>query len=174
MRILFCLFCGLTASAAVLSASGCGGSIDGGSTARFEQEQLSQFEAQAVHRFCARIDACCSDLSYPFDEAGCEALNGNNIVQFFNLHGSDGLFCSEASTCVPLGVAGDRCMGSPECGAGTYCSLDAERCESLLKAGDVCEDDWQCETNDCSGTCTARPRVSPEFCLGHIPPPPSP
>ena len=302
MRFLASLIWGLTASASVVAASGCSGS-GGGSRAVSELELLNQFEAQAVRRFCARVSACCGELSYPFDEAGCEALNGNNIVQFFNFqsfsgahydpaagkrcldsigtpelgcsskgdyksaecqkvfigsvplggkcsadegcaadgaatmcnyppsanseytdpdrtgvcvlvpppktdpHGeageacsstctdsgicatlcsdsqacptdlptcyeADGLFCSEANTCVPLGVTGDRCHGSFECSAGTYCDLDQERCETLLHAGDACQDEWQCETQYCSGTCTSPPRAYPEFCLGHIPPPP--
>ena len=85
---------------------------------------------------------------------------------------ADGLFCSEANTCIPLGVAGDRCLGSFECGVGTYCSLALERCEPLLHAGDTCQDGLQCETAYCSGTCSSPPRAYPEYCLGHIPPPP--
>ena len=299
MRILPGLFWCLTASIFVLTANGC--SSGGGSNESFDLEQLQRFEAQAVQRFCARLSACCSELSYPYDEAGCKALNGNPIVQFFNFqafpgsrydpaaakrcldsietpelgcsakgdyeseecqkvfvgsvplggkcsrsegcidegtattckyppnpnfsdpdlvgvcvavspstgpHGkageacsssctdfglcstlcsdgqtcetdlpscyeSDGLFCSEANTCVPLGVAGDPCRGSTECGAGTYCDFELERCEPLLHESDACRDELQCDTGYCKdGTCTSRPRANPDYCLGHIPPPP--
>jgi len=309
VRIFPSLFLGLTASFGVLVASGCGGSPSGESSPGSDLAVLNQFEAEAVQRFCARISACCSELSYPFDEAGCEKLNGNNIVQFFNFesfpgarydpaagkrcldgietpelgcsakgdyqsadckkvfvgsvplggkcsasegcaaaddaatrcdfppnsdfedpdltgvcalapppetgpHGNpgeacsstctdsgicatlcsdgqtcptdlptcytaDGLFCSEANTCVALGVTGDPCMGSFECGVGTYCDIGLGRqagrtglCQSLRLAGDTCQDGSECETQYCSGTCMPPPRAYPEFCLGHIPPPP--
>jgi len=304
MRFLKGLFLGLLAACSVLAASGCRSSAESDSSA--ELSLLTQFEAQAVQRFCAKVSACCSELSYPFDEAGCEALNGNNIVQFFNFeyfpgahydpaagtrcldgietpllgcsskgdyksadckqvfvgsvplggtcsphegcatsdtartlcdypvqsnseypdpdrtgvcvlapppitgpHGkageacgstctdgglcatlcafgqpcptdlpacyvADGLVCSAANICVPQGAAGEACMGSFDCSAGTYCGMDTLRCEPLLHAGDACEHGFQCETEYCSGTCTAPPRAYPEFCLGHIPPPPPP
>jgi hypothetical protein len=308
MRILPSLFLGLTASYCVLAASGCGSSAGGGAVS--DLAVLNQFEAEAVQRFCARISACCNELIYPFDEAGCEQLSGNNIVQFFNFeffpgshydpaagkrcldgietpeagcsakgdyqsadckqvfvgsvplggkcslnagcatadgaatqcdfppnsdfqedpgltgvcvlapprqtgpHGNpgdacsstcaasglcatlcsagqtcptdlptcytaDGLFCSEANTCVPLGVVGDPCRGSPECGVDTYCEIGLGRqagrvglCQSLRQAGDTCQNASECETQYCSGTCMSPPVADPDFCLGHIPPPP--
>jgi hypothetical protein len=264
---------------------------------------LEQFEAQAVQRYCAKVSACCSELSYPFDEAGCEALNGNNIVQHFNFeffagahydpaaaqrcldgietpqlgcaaagdyqsadcqkvfvghvplggtcsldegcaeadgaatkcdlpfdptqedqdpkrtgvcvlappavmnpHGqagdacsatctgsglcitlcsngqdcqsnapacysTDGLFCSDTNICLPMGQAGDPCLGSPDCATGTFCAEDL-RCRPWLHEGDLCQNGLQCETNFCDKTCTHPPVAYPEFCLGHIPPPP--
>ena len=302
MRIFRSLFLGLIASISSLTAAGCSGGGD--SSDGSELERLQHFETEAIQRFCARINACCNELSYPFDEAGCETLNGNNIVQFFNFqsfpgshydaaagkrcldgietpelgcsakgdyesadckqvfvgsvplggkcslakgcattadgaatvckfppsnleyqdphrtgvcvlapppetapHGNagdacsttctesgicatlcsadrtcptdspscyttDGLFCSEANICVSLGVAGDPCSGSVECGDGTYCDLNLEHCETLRRAGDACHDGLQCETEYCSDTCMPPPRAYPEFCLGHIPPPP--
>jgi hypothetical protein len=307
MRIFPRLFLGLTASLCLLPASGCGSSVGAGAAS--DLAVLNQFEAEALQRFCARTSACCNELSYPFDEAGCEQLNGNSIVQFFNTeafqgshydptagkrcldgietpelgcsangdyesadckqvfvgsvplggkcsraegcatadgaatqcdfppnpdfqdpdltgvcvldpnaetgpHGNpgdacsttctdtglcdtlcsagqtcptdlstcytaDGLFCSEANTCVPLGVAGDPCQGSPECGVGTYCDIGlgqqagrAGLCQSLRQAGDTCQDGLECETGYCSVTCMSPPVANPDFCLGRIPPPP--
>ncbi|HYQ45463.1 MAG TPA: hypothetical protein VER11_25930 [Polyangiaceae bacterium] len=305
MLIFRSLFLGLIASQFLLAAGGCSGGGDSRQSA--ELALLQQFEAEAVQRFCARINACCNELSYPFDEAGCETLNGNRIVQFFNSqafpgshydsvagkrcldgietpelgcsaegdyespdckkvfvgsvslggkcslaqgcattpdgaatecdfppsnleyddprrtgvcvlapppqtgpHGkagdacsssctesgicttlcsadrpcatdlptcyaADGLFCSEANTCVVLGVAGDPCFGSFECGPGTYCDTDQGHCQTLRQAGDACHDGFQCESEYCVDTCMPPPRAYPEFCLGHVavPPPPS-
>jgi hypothetical protein len=300
MRIFRSLCCGLIASMSLVAAGGCSGG--GGSSDPSDLRQLQQFENEAVRRFCARINACCNELSYPFDEAGCESLNGNKIVQFFNFqafagshydpaagkrcldgigtpeqgcsakgdyesadcnkvfvgsvplggecslaegcesaadgaatvcdyppskledpqrtgvcvlapppksdpHGNvgdacsstctdsgicatlcsadqpcrtdlptcyatDGLYCSEANTCVAQGAAGDPCLGSFECGPGTYCDLDQGHCETLRQPGDTCQQGFECETQYCSGTCMPPPRAYPEYCLGHIPPPP--
>jgi len=304
MHLFRSSFLGLIVSISVFAGGGCSGGGDSGR--RAELELLQRFETEAVQRFCARTNACCTELSYPFDEAGCERLNGNKIVQFFNFqafpgshydaaagkrcldgigtpelgcdakgdyesadckkvfvgsvplggkcslaegcattvdgaatvcdfppsnleyqdprrvgvcvlaplpetaaHGNagdacsstcddsglcfalcspdgtcpthlptcytaDGVFCSEGNTCVSLGVAGDPCLGSSECGAGTYCDLDLWRCESLRHAGDACRDGLECETAYCSDTCTLPPRAYPEFCLGQIPAPPPP
>jgi hypothetical protein len=84
----------------------------------------------------------------------------------------DGLFCSQSNTCVALGAVGDTCFGSFECGAGTYCDFDLRQCETLRPAGDACHDGLQCDTRYCSDTCMPPPRANPEYCLGHIPPPP--
>lgn len=287
--------CAVLALGSLSAAAGCSAKND------TRQADLQQFETEAVQRFCARVSACCNEMSYPFDEAGCEKLNGNNITQFFNLqafagshidpvaakrcldgietpelgcsaqgdyqsadcqnvfvgsvplggtcslsegcaktpggdattcnfphsndedpdpdrtgvcvlnppltepHGNagdacsstcdsgfcstlcsadetcptdlatcyiaDGLFCSQANTCVSVGAAGDPCNGSPECGPGTYCDLDLTRCQPLLQAGAPCHDGLQCETAYCSSTCMPPPRAYPEYCLGHIPSP---
>ena len=299
MHLFRSSFWGLIVSSSLLAGGGCSSEPD--SRARAELEQLQRFETEAVQRFCARTNACCNELSYPFDQVGCERLNGNKIVQFFNFQAfpgsrydpaaakrcldgigtpelgcdakgdyesadcrkvfvgsvplggkcslaegcatapdgaatqcdfpasnleyqdprrtgvcvlappadtgargnagdacsstcddsgicsttcsrdgacptdlptcytTDGLFCSEANTCVSLGVAGDPCSGSAECGAGTYCDLDLWRCESLRRAGDACRDGIECETAYCSDTCMSPPRAYPEFCLGHNP-----
>ena len=302
MRILPSLFFGLVVSSSLLAAGGCSSGVD--SSGLFDLAQLQQFEAEAVQRFCARVNACCDELSYPFDQAGCEKLNGKGIVQFFNFQSfpgshydpaaakrcldgigtpelgcsakgdyesadckkvfvgsvplggkcslaegcattpdgaatmcdfppsdleyldrrrtgicvlvppldtgprgnagdacsstcnddglcarfcsadracptdmatcytSDGLFCSEANTCVALRVTGDPCLGSFECGAGTFCNLHERQCESLRQAGQACHDGFECETQYCSDTCVAPPRAYPEYCLGHVPPRP--
>src|SRR4051812_17622132 len=101
MRILGSLF--LVATASMVAVSGCGSSR---SRADAELARLQEFEAQAVQRFCARIGSCCNELSYPFDEAGCEALNGNNIVQFFNFQFFPGAHYDAA--------AGTRCLDGIE------------------------------------------------------------
>ena len=62
--------------------------------------------------------------------------------------------------------------GSFECGPGTFCDLNRLRCETLRQSGEACRDGLECETGYCSSTCMAPPRAYPEFCLGHIPPPP--
>ena len=295
-------FLGLIGYLSLLSAGACSG---GGNADRdSELAKLQRFQTAAVQRFCARVSSCCNELSYPFDQAVCERLNGNGIVQFFNLqafpgshydgaagkrcldgigtpelgcdakgdyqsadcrkvfigsvplggkcslaegcaatadgattqcdfpasdleydepdrtgvcvlapppqsgpHGrageacsstctdsglcatlcsadrscptdlptcytTDGVYCSEANTCALLGVAGDHCMGSFECGAGTYCNLAREQCETLRQAGAACDDGLQCETHYCADTCMPPPRAYPEFCLGQIPAPP--
>ena len=295
-------FLGLLVWGSTLAANGCGSSS--GSQGAAAVVTLEQFGEQAVKRYCAQVGACCSELSYPFDEAGCEALNGNNIVQYFNFeffpgahydaaagqrcldgietpelgcaasadyesadcqkvfvgsvplggtcsldegcaeadgsatecdlpfdpnredqdpkrtgvcvlappavtspHGklgdacgstcigsdlcltlcndgqdcqsnvpacysTDGLVCSEANVCAPMGVAGDPCQGSPDCATGTFCADDLH-CRPWLQEGDPCQNGLQCETNYCDKTCTRPPVANPDFCLGHIPPPPN-
>ena len=103
------------------------------------------------------VTSCAADSSCESDLPACYA--------------ADGLYCSDANVCIPLGGAGDFCHGSPDCGTGTYCADDFT-CELLLPTGDTCEHAWQCDTGYCSSTCMPPPVAYPEFCLGRIPPPP--
>jgi hypothetical protein len=146
----------------LLMASGCGSSIGSGSSASTELMTLQQFGAQAVQRYCARVSACCSELSYPFDEAGCEALNGNDIVQYFNLN----FFAAHGAHYDP--VAGQRCLDgieTPELGcaaAGDYKSADCQKVfVGRVPLGGTCSlDDGCAEAADGAATECDRTRTS--------------
>ena len=124
--------------------SGCGSSVSSEGSGSNEVTALEQFAAQAVHRYCARVSACCGELSYPFDEAGCEALNGNNIVQYFNFEFFPGAHYDPS--------AGQRCLDgieTPEldcAAAGDYKSADCQKVfVGRVPLGGSCTLDDGCE-----------------------------
>ncbi|HEY0469475.1 MAG TPA: hypothetical protein VGC79_35040, partial [Polyangiaceae bacterium] len=101
MRPLHSLFLRLAASLSFLAAGGCSG---GGDPSGASEPELQQFQTEAIQRFCGRLNACCDELSYPFDPAGCEALNGSKITQFFGFQAFPGSHYDPA--------AGKRCLDS--------------------------------------------------------------
>src|SRR6478609_1184895 len=160
MRILQSLILGLTASISVFAASGCGSSS--GSRSGSELALLNDFEAQAIHRFCARVSACCSDMSYPFDEAGCEALNGNNIVQFFNFQSFSGAHYDAA--------AGKRCLdsiGTPELGCSSKGDYKSEECQNVfvgsVPLGGKCSGYDGCIADGAATMCQYPPTPNSEY-----------
>lgn len=85
---------------------------------------------------------------------------------------SDGLYCSNQGTCVPLMGPGQDCSAIP-CAAGAYCDISGTGvCQAYAQIGGDCSQGQQCVPNaNCglAGTCQAPPDTSiatPGLCAG--------
>lgn len=118
----------------------------------------------AAARYVARLDAARSACGVPtFDEAltaprtpdggSCDAT-----TFLGNLSCIGGVCDPMTNECTSRHALGETCAGF--CVAGAYCDRISGRCEDLRAGGALCQQDWQCETNDCGdadGRCAAPP-----------------
>ncbi len=86
---------------------------------------------------------------------------------------SDGLYCSNQGTCVPLTGPGQDCSVIP-CAAGTYCDLYGSGvCQTYAQIGGDCSQGQECVSSaycGSAGTCQATSSdtsmATPELCSG--------